>query len=72
MANYLKRDLECSRCKKPFAGFKDDYLSITLGYYEVAEGYWKDFANEGETVICDPCMLADYRYIAVYGNPDGC
>lgn len=27
------------------------------------------FANLGERIVCDECMWADERYIAVYGRP---
>lgn len=68
----LTEKLTCCRCKKSIDGFKDHLTGTTAGYYEVHEGYWQAFANVGEKIVCDPCMFADERYIAVYGQRAGC
>lgn len=38
---------------------------MTAGYYLAAA--FPQFAHPGEIYICDDCMWADPRYIAVYG-----
>ncbi len=57
----------CSRCNKDTGSPLLDG-GMTAGYYHV-EGTngWGQFANPGEVFICDACMWADPRYIAVYG-----
>ncbi len=60
--------MTCDRCKHTFDGDKDADGGFTMGYYEVGPTgkAWGDFANPGEIVVCDACMFADPRYIAVY------
>jgi hypothetical protein len=55
----------CDRCKKEVDGFEDGVM--TAGFYRI-EDSWKEYANEGEKIICDDCMFKDERYIKVYGN----
>ena len=69
-------DMTCDRCKKTFDGDKVETPEIaaaayfTCGYYEVGPSAkaWGQFANPGENIVCDACMFADPRYIAVYGQ----
>lgn len=56
----------CDRCHRKIEG--DEDLNFTSGFYYVHSGYWSRFADPYETVICDPCMFCDPRYIEVYGN----
>ena len=56
--------ITCSRCGKQVEGYRDEIA--TGGFYDAKA--WDQFANEGETEICDDCMWTDPRYIAVYGN----
>ena len=57
--------VNCDRCKKPIqdASIVEAVpgVAFTCGYYNL-EGYWKKYANEGETVICDTCMHLDPKY----------
>lgn len=59
----------CDRCLQAI----DDFTppsgdGFTAGYYSILPGgYWQQFANLGERVVCDVCMWLDPRYIAVYG-----
>lgn len=39
---------------------------MTAGYYVAAA--WSAFTNPGELYVCESCMWADPRYIAVYGR----
>lgn len=57
--------LHCDRCHRKFDG--DEGKFFTSGFYYVNCGYWSKFAEPYETVVCDECMWADPRYIAVYG-----
>jgi hypothetical protein len=60
----------CSRCKKNIEGTRSDLA--TGGYYDVrptdSPAGWDKYANPGETILCDPCMWTDPRYIKVYGD----
>lgn len=62
-----RQHIVCDRCKSVVRNAMKDCSGCTGGYYEVAQGYWHQFANPGETYLCDPCMFADERYRAVYG-----
>lgn len=64
-----KVTVECSRCHKKVDGLE---LELgTSGFYKVAPGLpWAKYANPDETVLCDPCMWADPRYVADYPNTD--
>jgi hypothetical protein len=60
----------CSRCLAKIDGEKITLphgAEVTLGYYEVAAGYWHKFAEPGEVLLCDACMWADPRYQTIYG-----
>lgn len=74
----MKITITCDRCKKQIEGIKDSFFDqetnktyeYTGGYYEIEpNGYWGQFANEGETLICDACMHGDERYKKVYNPP---
>ena len=58
--------LHCDRCGKEVAKFEQirDEKTMTAGYYRG----WTEFMNPGENIICDRCMWADPRYIAVHGE----
>lgn len=63
----------CDRCKKTVEGIRTD--RFTGGFYEISVNAmtlepsdWCKFANPGEKIVCDDCMWADPRYIAVYGT----
>ena len=57
----------CDRCRQVLP--KADRTEIwTIGFYDTTSHDWARFANPGETVVCDACMWADPRYIAVYGH----
>jgi hypothetical protein len=59
--------VKCDRCKRIIDGIEDDYC--TGGFYRITPGtYWARFADQGEEVICQDCMLQDERFIAVYGK----
>lgn len=66
--------VECSRCHQTVEGQEFDApeggIGGTSGFYRLDE-YWAQFANEGETILCDSCMWHDPRYQEVYGEvPD--
>jgi hypothetical protein len=54
----------CDRCKKEVDSPPPTGEGMTAGYYH----NWTQFTNPGEVNVCDECMWADARYIAVYGN----
>lgn len=62
----------CDRCEREIDGmiFKDDAGRTigTAGFYEVRDGIWSQYANEGERWLCDCCMQKDTRYQADYGK----
>lgn len=64
----------CDRCGKTVHGIhiepsERDPIGGTSGYYNTAPlSPWANFANPGENILCDDCMFADPRYIAVYGD----
>ena len=60
------KSIDCSRCGRIIESPSPEPGECTAGYY-VASG-WPQFANPGEVYICDACMWADPRYIAVYGK----
>jgi hypothetical protein len=64
MANEIT--VTCDRCKKKVEGI-DDGIG-TAGFYHTERGYWSQFVNEGENIICDDCMFNDERYQKVYGR----
>jgi hypothetical protein len=60
--------MTCDRCKKEFDG--EQGPDFTSGFYQVGPSgkAWGQFANPGETIVCDVCVWNDPRYIAVYGT----
>lgn len=53
----------CSRCGTDLtACVVASTPEITKGYYDVSQGYWKQFAAPGEVLLCDDCMHADPKY----------
>jgi hypothetical protein len=63
----------CDRCKATVEGLRT--MRFTGGFYEVQADLrtlditsWSRYANPGEKIVCDACMHADPRYIAVYGT----
>lgn len=65
---YIQNYNYCDRCKAHGDFYEDHLLDITCGFYKVDKGYWKQFANEDEKIVCDECMFKDPRYIKVYGH----
>ncbi len=67
-------NITCDRCNSIVEGTIDDIpvsgekVKCTGGFYDVTEGYWNKFANEGEKRVCDSCMHSDLRYIKNYGE----
>jgi hypothetical protein len=59
----LDNTVHCDRCKKEVEGFIDEAGGMSAGVYVD----WMDFFNPGEHIVCDACMWADPRYIAIYG-----
>lgn len=64
----IRIHIVCSRCRKVVIDAAKECNGTTAGYYEVARGQWRKFANVGEQYLCDACMFADPRYIAIYGG----
>ena len=62
-------EVTCSRCHTNLPGSKLPDGGMTAGYYDVrgTDG-WADYANPGEQYLCDSCMWADPRYIAIHGK----
>lgn len=63
----VKVMVECDRCHKCIEGIRvaDELQTFTGGYYDVT-GYWSQYANPGESIVCDACMHSDERYLADY------
>jgi hypothetical protein len=62
-------EVTCSRCHEVIPGSKLPDGTMTAGYYVVEPGSgWQEYAKPGEQYLCDGCMWADPRYIAVYGK----
>ena len=57
--------IKCHRCGNIVDGFEDELG--TSGFYRLT-GYWKQFARNPETVICDGCMWKDTKYQEIYGG----
>ena len=55
----------CDRCQKQIEKSEGP---VTAGYYDTSKGFWSQFANENEKIVCDTCMWKDERYIKVYGQ----
>ncbi len=62
----MKVTVTCDRCGKTVEGLRTE--NATGGFYDTSAGYWAMLANPGESVVCDPCMWADPRYIEHYGR----
>lgn len=58
--------IQCDRCHEWVDGEVHENFSCGV-YVTSGEGYWSRFANPGEDIVCDNCMWADPRYIALYG-----
>lgn len=57
----------CDRCHQAVEGWLPDATGMSAGVYVG----WPDQMNPGEYVVCDRCMWADPRYIAIYGHHSG-
>jgi hypothetical protein len=58
--------VKCDRCEKEIGDLNDVRGDgMTCGYYAEC---WQEFMDDDEHDVCDECMWADSRYIAVYGN----
>jgi hypothetical protein len=70
LENLTKGNSRCSRCRLEIKGFAPPNGGMSAGYYHITwpNGCWARFANEGEEYVCDACMWADPRYIAIYGK----
>jgi len=71
-----KVTVTCDRCEQEVEGMEFAGSEAagqpggTSGFYRIDEaGNWGQFANEGEQIICDTCMLKDARYRRVYPQP---
>lgn len=53
----------CDRCKKRVLS-NPPYDGMTAGYYH----NWTHMTRAGEVDVCDECMHADPKYIAMYGK----
>jgi hypothetical protein len=62
-------EIRCDRCKQIIDGAVVE-SRFSSGVY-VIPTMWEDFANPGEQFVCDACMWADPRYVAVYGKNPG-
>lgn len=63
----MRVTVECGRCHKVIEGLASE--AGTAGYYWVGPGSaWEDFGRPGEVTVCDPCMWADPKYIAAFGD----
>ena len=63
--DFVYVNYKCDRCGKVVNGFKITGYA-TAGYYNVENKYWSQYANPGEKIVCDDCMMEDERYLAVY------
>jgi len=54
----------CDRCGTKVKGIKGEFLGkpYTGGFYDLTDDYWKQFALNNESKICDDCMFSDSRY----------
>jgi len=59
--------MSCDRCKKSFYGYVSG--AFTAGFYvrDPSGGGWEKWMFPEEKIVCDTCMQADPRYLAVYG-----
>ena len=62
----------CDRCGKTIEGMHvpadETGRGFTAGYYDCSGSPWAEFVEEDEMIVCDACMWAEPRYIAVYGD----
>lgn len=64
----------CDRCGNTVEGLVCSFnhlgklTTITGNFYDVSEGSWSYFAQDGEKKICDACMHADPEYTRMYGK----
>lgn len=52
----------CDRCHSAVEGFMPDAIGMSGGVYVG----WTQYMDPGEHVVCDHCMWADERFLAVY------
>lgn len=64
----LRVKVQCSRCKKAVEELESD--QGTGGFYRVDTGYWQQFAQEGESILCVHCMQISPEYRKFYGSPN--
>ncbi len=55
------RDIVCSRCHKPVEGYELDG-GVTAGFVWISSRRWSKYGREGESALCDGCLLADPEY----------
>lgn len=62
--------ITCDRCGKVVEGIIDrtEHGTVTGGFYDVTDNYWKQFSRWEEEKICDTCMHSDPEYVAIYGD----
>lgn len=62
--------ITCDRCGKVVEGTIDicptTGVTVTGGYYLVAEGNWKEYQRGDEEYVCDDCMHLDPQYKKLY------
>lgn len=64
----------CDRCGLTVNGLVSSFdyqgklVNYTGGFYDVTEGSWGYFAQDGEESICDNCMHSDPEYQRIYGK----
>lgn len=53
--------VQCDRCNKLVEG-EVSIDGTTVGYYDVSNGFWAQFARWDELILCDNCILNDPKY----------
>jgi NTP pyrophosphatase (non-canonical NTP hydrolase) len=62
------KKIKCDRCGKEVEGIDAPGIA-TGGFYQLTGTCWQELRLNGdENVICDECMFADPKYIAIYGK----
>lgn len=61
--------VKCNHCSKVVEGVRGE--NFTGGFYDVAKGFWKNFARPGEKRLCDVCMWSRPEFQLVYGVFNG-
>jgi hypothetical protein len=56
--------VHCDRCHETVEGFLPDAGGMSAGVYVG----WRDCMDIDEWIVCDDCMWADPRYIAIHGK----